>query len=327
MFILYESLNQQNLWLSFFSKRTPAAYFAFVIVALLILSIAVMQPILQYLNGQTSITTKPYQLFIPIICLLLSMFCNRVFAIADTFDRATLWPGYMFILITFGILDQTTALQVLCHGSLGLLMLYDILKIQYNSKASKNCYNLGLYIGIAFIIDGEMLLMSIFLLYAISHLKPLNFKEYAMYALGLLTPLYFLFAYSYLIDNYNIWNSLLPYEEWFQFDYTLDLWTWIQWGIVIISMLITLFISFIQFNSLPVYIRRLSSALLHIIGATIIVAMISGFSGFLIFYLAPAFAFFATMLMLKYSNRQRQEVIHIIFVMLIIGIQLISNFL
>ncbi len=314
------------MWLSFFRKRTPAAHFAYVTVALLLLVVVVIQPFIQYFNGQISLISRPYQLFIPIICLLLSVFYNRVFIISDTFERATLWPGYMFVLITFSILHQVTAFQTFCHGVLGLLILYNILKIQYNSKAGKNCYNLGLYIGLAFILDGEMILMVPFLLYAISHLKPLNFKEYALYILGILSPLYFLYAYSFLLNDYSVWNSLLPYSEWFQFNFMLDIWAWAKWGLVIITILLTLFVSFIQFNSHPVYIRRLSVTLLHIIGATILVAMISGFSGFLIFYLAPAFAFFATMLMLKYSNRRQQEVIHIIFVTLIVSIQLISNF-
>ena len=313
--------------MSFLRKRTPRAYFVYVLIVLLLLSVGVIDSIVEYLNGQTTLVSRPYKLLIPIIVLFLSLFCNRVFVISDTFKTATLWPGYMFALLLLSVSNQTTAFQALAHGTIGILILYDLLKIQFNSNASKNCYNIGLYVGIAFIVDSEMLWVAPFVLYAITSLKPLVFKEYLLYILGLLTPLYFLLAFCFLTSDYTAWNNILPYQDWFQFNHLLSFWNWIQWALVMVLMLMLLFLTFMQYNSLPVYIRRLSSAMLYIIGSLMIVAMVSGFGGFLIFYLAPAFAFFATMLMLKYSNNPRQEVIHLIFVVLIVGVHLISNFL
>lgn len=315
------------MWLSYLRKRTPSAYFLYVLIVLVLLSIAIIDLWMQYVNGQTTLLTRPYQLFLPIIGLLLASFCNRVFVISDTFQKATLWPGYFYVLLLFNVIGQTTAYQALTHGTLSILIAYELLKIQFNSTALKNTYNLGAYIGIAFILKSEMIFAIPFLLYAITNLKPLNFREYILYFLGILTPLYFLYAYSFVASDFTIWNNILPYHEWFQFSTTISIWNWIQWGLVIIVIIIALFLTFIQYNSLPVYIRRMSSALLFIIGAVSLIAMVSSFSGFLIFYLAPAFAFFATMLMLKYSNNPRLELIHIIFVIVIVGTQLANTFI
>lgn len=314
------------MWLSYLHKRTPGATFSFVVIVLVMLAITIIQPIIQFLNGQTTLTTPPHSLFLPLIGLLLASFCNRVYVIADTFEKATFWPGYFYAFLLFNIIGQTSSYEALTHGTLAILITYELLKIHFNSTALKNTYNLGMYMGLAFMLKSEMIFAIPFLLYAITNLKPLNFREYMLYFLGIVTPIYFLFAYCFLVDDFNLWNNLLPYETWFQFSSAISILNWIQWGLVIIFMTAVLFLTFIQYNSLPVYIRRMSSAMLFIIGAITLIAMVSSFSGFLIFYLAPAFTFFATMLMLKYSKNPRLELIHIIFVLIIIGTQLLSTF-
>ncbi len=264
---------------------------------------------------------------IPVFGFGLAILCNRIFVLSDIFKRNTLWPGYSYILLILIVGPWDKQIQLIFHGIIGLLILNEIFKLQYNQDGRSNCFNVGLFIGIASILDNTFIILVPFLLLALRNLRPLVFKEYIIYFIGITTPFYFLFAYSFLSEDYSIWNNLLDFNYWFILPESIDIVIWFKWAFALFFYVLILFACFIVFKALPVQKRRIITALFYLTAAINIVAIANGFEGSIIFYLAPIFAFFSTMLMLRYSNLPRIELIHIIFVAAIIGIHLTSKFL
>lgn len=312
------------MWLSSLGRRTPAAYFVFTIVVFLLSALTVLPILSDLLFGKLSWQQLPLEMAYPIIALLLAFFCNRIFVVADTFERSTLWPGYLYALIVLCLANQSTGIESLIHGAIGILIVYNLTQIQYNYSALKQSFNVGFLITAAALFDNELMLAIPFLLYGLTNLKPLSFREYLLYLIGIATPVYFLLAYCFLIDDLSFWQQLIDFSTWFSFNKEADVWFWIQWGFALVMMVTALFLVFLRYNSLPVYIRRLASALVYFVGALVVIVMVSGFGGYLVFYLAPAFAFFSTLLMLNNSNQRRSELIHFIFVIAIVAIQILS---
>lgn len=322
------------MWLSALSKRTPRAYFIYTIVVLIILTLPQLGALIGLKqvfknaenNGAKILILSP--LIIPIVSFLLSILLNRVYVVSDTFKRSTLWPGYLFSLLVVAFAANFTVFQIVTHGFLGVLISNELLKIHYNKAASFQIYNIGLILCVAILLDTPMLILIPIMLYALFKLKPLSFKETILYFLGICTPIYFLYAYCFLVSDFSVWTKVMhSIFDWFQFNNKITMDALFSWVLVSVVLLFTLIITFYDYNSLSVYYRRLSSAFLYLIGGVFIIAFANQFSGFLIFYLAPTFAFFATMLMLRYTNKRIVAIIHFIFVSLIIGIQLVNNYL
>lgn len=322
------------MWLKSFSKRTPSAYFIYVVVVLLLLNIPLIKNYIQFFQSlaTTDLSAPFYQTYavflIPIIAFLLSFLINRVFINSDTFNRNTLWPGYLFVLFVVAMLNQFTVIDLVTHGVIGIILVSEILRVQYNRDARFQCYNIGLLLGIAMLIQTPMLMLVPVILYALLNLKPLTFRETILYFLGLSTPIYFLLAYCFLVSDYTLWAEILfSMYDWFSFNNPIETGFLILWIAVTIALIILIAITFYNYNSLPVYIRRVSSALMYLIVGVFVIGVSNLFRGFLIFYLAPAFAFFATMLMLRYPNNRIVPIIHFIFVVLLISLQLANNYL
>jgi hypothetical protein len=265
-----------------------------------------------------------YAIFIiPAVVFLLSFLLNRVFVVADTFSQYTLWPGYLYVLFVIAVFHQFSLNELLFHGIIGILLTSELLSVQYNKDARFECYNIGLFLGIGILLETPMIMLIPLMLYAISNLKPLSIKEIILYLLGLATPLYFLLGYCFLRSDFTVWNDIvLTFKNWFDFSAPFQTGFVLLWVFIFVSLLTTLFFSFLNYNSLPVYIRRLSSALFIVIVGIMLIGTANLFQGFIIFYLAPAFSFFATMLMLRYMKTQIVPIIHFIFVLILIGLQL-----
>jgi hypothetical protein len=324
------------LWLKALSRRTPSAYFIFGVVVLLLINIPLLKDYLQffssYADGSNLSSTNfftTYKVFlIPGIIFLLSLLLNRVYVVADTFSQYTLWPGYLYVLFIIAILHQFSVTELAVHGLLGILITSELLSVHYNRDARFQCFNLGMFLGIAFLLETSILLLFPLMLYTLYNLKPLSIKEILLYLIGATTPIYFLLGYCFFISDFSIWTNLLTtFKDWFSFNIPFQSGPFMLWIFVFSALAISLFFSFFIYNSLPVYFRRLSSALFIVILGTIIIGIANLFQGFIIFYLAPAFAFFATMLMLRYLKMRIVPIIHFIFVIVLIGLQLINIYL
>ncbi len=323
------------MWLKTLSKRTPSAYFVYTIVVVILLLIPQVKTIFQFFTNRDIYLQQipPFYIefefvLIPIAAFLLSLLVNRVFITTDTFNRNTLWPGYLYALLLLAIMHQYTLIDMITHGVIGIFITSELLRVQYNKQAKFESYNIGFLLGVAMLLESSILMFVPIVLYALLNLKPLSFRETILYFLGISTPIYFLLSYCFLIDDFSIWATIIiTIYEWFGFNNSIATGSILLWSIVIAAFVILSFLVFLNYNSLQVYLRRLSSALMILIVGALIIGVANLFRGYLIFYIAPTFAFMSTMLMLRYPNKRIVPIIHFIFVVTIISLQLVNNYL
>ena len=147
------------MWLNALSKRTPRAYFIYAVIALIITILPSTKSFLaiRSVDVLSDFIAQQNFFFIPAICILLSLLLNRVFLVSDTFSRNTLWPGYIYLLVTVGIINQVSVLDVLLHGIAGVLILREIFTMQFNQLSIKECFNIGLLLGLAFCFHSHVI--------------------------------------------------------------------------------------------------------------------------------------------------------------------------
>jgi hypothetical protein len=259
---------------------------------------------------------------LPILLLLLSVLTNRVFVISDIFSRNTLWPGHAYILILILHLTDTALIPSLVHGLLGILIMYELITIQYNQDARRQCFQIGLYIGLASLLNWSLILLAPILLLGLRNLKPLNIKEYLLYIIALTLPFYFVWSYCFLAGDFTFWSTLFPFHTWFRTPVSFGWYDWTKWFIVVGTPIALLMVILSRYNSLPVRMRRLVSATTYLLVACEVASHAGGLSTDLLYYMAPIFSLYATMFMLRYSNKSTLEIIHLIFVSIIIGVLL-----
>lgn len=302
------------MWLTSISRRTPKAYFIYVVFGLLLVLIPFF---FEFPSGEEIADFRWGMLafLLPAgIIFTLSLLANRIFVISDVFNRNTLWPGHNYLLLIILAGLHAGFAGVIAHGLAGLLILNELISVQYNKDARIHCFNIGFCIGVASCFESGVLVSTPFLIMAIRNLKPMNLKDYVLFLLGIGLPFYFLFGYSVLSEQYTFWDTLLPVNSWFAMPEKLTakhLSTLLLCAVAILPALAT---TFLQYNSLTVRNRRIATALFYMTAGGIAMALAGGQRTMAIYYIAPAFAWFASFLMLRYSNRSLLETIHFIFV-------------
>jgi hypothetical protein len=288
------------LWLKAIGKRTPKGYFLFLALG----SILSLLPLIVRMPGNQPLLPFNPELLTtylePLLLLALALACNRIFVVSDVFSRNTLWPGHSYLLLLILFSLDIPLWKAASHGLVGLLIIFNILRIQYNQDARFQVFNIGFLIGVAAFLGSIMLLMAPFLLFGMRTLKPLNLKEYVLFILGLATPFYFLWGYCFLTADFILWNELFKEQEWFVFN-TFNLSNSLRWSLLLILVLFSSSLLFFRFNSMQVRFRRLVSAISYMLVGCIIVALSGGLETATVYYIAPCLAVYGTMLMLRYT--------------------------
>ena len=313
------------MWLSSISNRTPKAYFLYFLFGICLLLI----PLLGQFNDPSN--WSPFRLeslsfLVPaLLILLLSFLCNRIYVLADIYPRNTLWPGHTFLIMSIAVGLNAAWMGIVIHGLAGILIMNELLHVHYNRDARLPAFNVAFCIGIASFFESSTILIAPFLLLGLRNLKPLNFKEYIIFLLGVGAPYYFLWAYAYLTNDYSHWHGIFPIASWFNWATPTGWLSLLVWLVPLIGSMAALVFVFASFNSLSVRNKRLSVAALYLLIGTVMAAFAAGGQSVIIFYITPPFGFLATLLMLRYSNKRLLEIIHIIFVGIIIGALLVSK--
>lgn len=259
------------------------------------------------------------------LVLFFSVLVNRIYVISDVFSRNTLWPGHAFILLTITIGTESSLRDIIIHGLASILIVNEMLNVNYNRDARLSAFNIAFCAGIASFFQPSLILMVPFLLLGLRNLKPLNFKEYVIFFLGVATPYYFLWAYAYLSGDTSPLSDVFNMDEWFSLAFDIHWSLKVRWLLAFLIVIIAHILLYTKYNSLGVRSRRIATAIFYL-HLGILAALLCGeYQPALILYAATAFAFPATLLMLSYFNKPYLELIHIIFVGIILAALLLGN--
>lgn len=140
-----------------------------------------------------------------LILFLQAVILNKIATDQKLFQRNNYLVGMSYLLITsiFHIGFSSALL------SIGVLIW--ILSILFNmsnqGNPKKNIFNIGLLSGLAILIFFPTFLFVFVILFGLLIFRPFRIQEWFIVILGIITPFYFVFAFGYLLDKFEILNS------------------------------------------------------------------------------------------------------------------------
>ena len=137
-----------------------------------------------------------------LILFLQAVIINKIATDQKLFQRNNYLVGMSYLLITsiFHIGFSSALLSI--------SVLISILSILFNmsnqGNPKKNIFNMGLLTGLAILIFFPTFLFVFFVLFGLLIFRPFRIQEWFIVVLGIIAPFYFVFAFGYLLDNFEM---------------------------------------------------------------------------------------------------------------------------
>lgn len=196
---------------NFFSKSKPVNIFNLVILLFLYYAVA-------------SIVNAPKEFLLLYFINKTSFFiCFIVFLIVANFiikrNNLTLdnLYGLLLIVLLLGTFKETMFTNKIIFSNLLLLLSYrKIYSIKSDVNTAKKLFDAGFWIGIATLIYAHSILYVLLIIIAIIIYQKVNFKNLIIPFIGLITPLFLVFTYSFYFDKtadfYNLFTLNINFD-------------------------------------------------------------------------------------------------------------------
>lgn len=122
-------------------------------------------------------------------------------------DTVTLFPGLFYILISSALPEFLHLSPLLMANTFLLIAISELLKVYKNPSCANNIFNVGFWVAVASLFYPSYLIFIIFGLMGLNSLRAYSFREWLMLLSGGLVPYILMGAYTFWIDQLNIfWN-------------------------------------------------------------------------------------------------------------------------
>lgn len=220
-----------------------------------------------------------YPLIVLVLTLSQAFSFNRIFNNEKLLSRPSYLPAMAYILATalfpeWWQLSSTLIINTLLIGVLGIL--YKL----FNSNNPKTLvFNAGMIVGIASFFYFPAIGFTLLIFFGLMILRPFSLSEWMVSILGVLTPYYFLFCILFLMNN---WNPLtyLPSISVSIPKFQQDLWAWGGMALLIISFLLGGFYIQKYISRMLVHVRKDWYLLLIFLMITLLIPFINFSSTF-----------------------------------------------
>ena len=142
-----------------------------------------------------------------ILIFLQALFITRFINSEHMLSKSTYFPGMAYLLITSLIPEWNYFSAALLTNTILIFLLSSLFSIYNQQNARGKIFNIGLALGIASFIFIPSVSYIIWVLIALSIMRPFRIDEWAVCIAGLITPFYFYGVYLFLIDEFK-WNAL-----------------------------------------------------------------------------------------------------------------------
>lgn len=151
-------------------------------------------------------TADPYISSLLYVCiiLLLALQLNFVLNILHMFSKPSYTPALAFILFSALLPAFNVITPALFACNFLIWILYQACKLYNASNPKTSIYNLGLLTGSCVILYYPSLPLIIIAMIALAIIRPFRINEWFVLIFGIVTPAYFLTAYLFLTDQFNL---------------------------------------------------------------------------------------------------------------------------
>lgn len=167
--------------------------------------------------------TWVYVCFAALLTLYQALYLNFILLKHEVLPKNTWIFAPIYVLLMCLIPQFLTFNPLLVSVSLIVWAFDKILKTYKSNNALALTFDIGLLIGLASLIYFPTILMCLLFAVGVLLLKPFAWRDWLVFALGLLLPFYFLFTYYFITDQWDLiafqsnhfqqtlnWQQLIP---------------------------------------------------------------------------------------------------------------------
>lgn len=180
------------------------------------------------------------------LVFLQAVVINKIVTDQKMFQRNNYLSGMSYLLITSIFHVGFTSTLISVSFIIWILSILFNLSMQENPK--KNIFNLGLLTGVSILIFFPTFLFGLLVLFGLLIFRPFRIQEWIIVILGIVTPFYFVYAFGFLLDKFEIIHFPSFYFKLPKFHLT---------GFEIGSLSLTLLLSIIGFSFTQSNLRKL----------------------------------------------------------------------
>ena len=220
-----------------------------------------------------------YSVIVFILIFVQAITINTLVSNQKLFAKSNYLTGMCYLLFTglFPSLNKFSPAIIITTLLIGILSL--LCKLFNQPEVKKNLYNIGLIFGFCILLYFPAIYFLLPIMISLSYLRPFKIKEWVIFILGIITPIYFLLTYLYYFDIriselFSSINFKLPAMKFNDLE-------WIAMAVIIFTVIIGFV--FVQNNrrKLLVQSRKVWSMMIWFLIATIIQPFLSSDAAFL----------------------------------------------
>lgn len=202
--------------------------------------------LIEFLNKAATVFPVIYPLLAFLLLFTQSLTLNRLMNEQKLMYTSHYLVAMAYLLITSLIPEWNYLSSALIINTVMVWSWPRMVSLYNNPNAKTLLFNIGVGFGICSFFYLPSLFLLFLLIAAILVFRPFSLAEWVVALLGIITPYYFLFAYLFFTDQFNI-GSLIPKFAWkfplLRFNYLF----WIRATFIVIPLFIGMY--FIQANT------------------------------------------------------------------------------
>ena len=173
-----------------------------------------------------------------LLVFLQAIRLNLVLNEFKMFQHSAFTTAMAYILLS-ACLPQWCAITPALVANSFLVWIFIKLSKLYNYPSPKTLlFNTGLIVGITVMSYHPTALLVLVVLFALAVVRPFRLAEWLILLIGILTPYYFLLSVLFLTDHMSLLKDFTPQLQLNLPVHSMDLWLWINGGVLILSILL-----------------------------------------------------------------------------------------
>lgn len=171
------------------------------------------------------------------IVLLQAIRLNILLNEYRMFTQSGFTTAMAYILLTGVFADWSFITPALIGNTFVIWLFIQVSKLYNNPSPKSLLFNTGLIVGAAILCYQPTALLIVIVLFALAIVRPFIISEWFVLLLGAIMPFYIIGSILFLNNNFHLFTSFLPHITLGLPIIKIDVWFWVNMGIITILLL------------------------------------------------------------------------------------------
>ena len=256
-----------------------------------------------------------------VLVYVQSVYINRLVIKHRLAPQITLLPGLVYAVLMSMMPEFTPLSPHLIANTLVLIVIGQLFKIYKSPKVADNIFNVGFWIGVASLFVPNYIYLIIIGLFSIFILRSVKQKELVQLFSGLFTLFFLVFGGMYIYDipilNEASKMNFSPHLSIFSIRGT-EIYKFAGWVLLAIFTIIN-YNTYTLKKSIQAK-KKIDILFWFLFGAAVLLLLVSEVVAFNALLMCIPLAFFLNVHLIKIKNPLTQELIHVVFLILLFSL-------